>query len=270
VPDFKFNGKELDEENGMYYFEARYQSPPVFISRDPHYEKYPTFSPYTFCFNNPVNVIDPTGKDGEVTVNDNEKTITIKTNIILWSKSISKDKLEQYAKLYQQSIMKEWGEKNWAYTHDGTTYKVNFDVKVSVDQNAFYKHKRKFDGVNNYVEVVNNDHFRSEVRNYREGTWAKPTSSTNAAAHEFGHLLGLMDRYTDYVANQQTYSLPHKGWEHNIMGASAGKVEQRNINAIFERSSCAPFLHPINLLDAYMGVFKYRNKHFYLPGIYGE
>ncbi|MDR1793656.1 MAG: hypothetical protein LBR36_09530, partial [Bacteroidales bacterium] len=33
VPDFKFNGKELDEENGMYYFEARYQSPPVFISR---------------------------------------------------------------------------------------------------------------------------------------------------------------------------------------------------------------------------------------------
>jgi RHS repeat-associated protein len=62
VPDFKFNGKELDEESGMYYFEARYQSPPVFISRDPLFEKYPTLSPYAYCANNPVNCIDPDGK----------------------------------------------------------------------------------------------------------------------------------------------------------------------------------------------------------------
>jgi RHS repeat-associated protein len=62
VPDFKFNGKELDEENGMYYFEARYQSPPVFISRDVMFEKYPTLSPYSYCANNPLRYIDPTGK----------------------------------------------------------------------------------------------------------------------------------------------------------------------------------------------------------------
>ncbi|MDR1792350.1 MAG: RHS repeat-associated core domain-containing protein [Bacteroidales bacterium] len=62
VPDFKFNGKELDEESGMYYFEARYQSPPVFISRDPLFEKYPTLSPYSYCANSPLNFIDPTGK----------------------------------------------------------------------------------------------------------------------------------------------------------------------------------------------------------------
>jgi RHS repeat-associated protein len=62
VPDFKFNGKELDEESGMYYFEARYQSPPVFISRDPLFEKYPTLSPYSYCANNPVKYIDPTGE----------------------------------------------------------------------------------------------------------------------------------------------------------------------------------------------------------------
>jgi RHS repeat-associated protein len=62
VPDFKFNGKELDEESGMYYFEARYQSPPVFISRDVLFEKYPMFSPYSYCANNPLNFIDPDGK----------------------------------------------------------------------------------------------------------------------------------------------------------------------------------------------------------------
>ncbi|MDR1793099.1 MAG: RHS repeat-associated core domain-containing protein [Bacteroidales bacterium] len=61
VPDFKFNAKELDEESGMYYFEARYQSPPVFISRDVMFEKYPTLSPYAYCANNPVKYIDPDG-----------------------------------------------------------------------------------------------------------------------------------------------------------------------------------------------------------------
>jgi RHS repeat-associated protein len=63
VPDFKFNGKELDEENGMYYFEARYQSPPVFISRDPLFEKYPWASPYAYCGNNPVINVDIDGRE---------------------------------------------------------------------------------------------------------------------------------------------------------------------------------------------------------------
>jgi RHS repeat-associated protein len=61
VPDYMFNAKELDEENGMYYYSARYYNPPTFISRDPLFEKYPFMSPYTYCSNNPINRIDPTG-----------------------------------------------------------------------------------------------------------------------------------------------------------------------------------------------------------------
>jgi RHS repeat-associated protein len=81
VPDFKFNAKELDEENGMYYFEARYQSPPVFISRDPLFEKYPMFSPYAFCANNPIKYIDPSGEDMELTDYRNTKgELLYKTN----------------------------------------------------------------------------------------------------------------------------------------------------------------------------------------------
>ena len=38
-------------------------APPVFISRDPLFEKYPTFSPYAYCANNPVKFIDPTGME---------------------------------------------------------------------------------------------------------------------------------------------------------------------------------------------------------------
>ena len=67
IPDYQFNGKEYDEENGMYYYSARYYNPPTFISRDPLFEKYPWMSPYAYCFNNPVKYIDPTGMEGEVT-----------------------------------------------------------------------------------------------------------------------------------------------------------------------------------------------------------
>ncbi len=62
IPKYSFNAKELDEETGMYYYEARYMAPPVFISRDPLFEKYPTFTPYAYCANNPVKYVDPDGK----------------------------------------------------------------------------------------------------------------------------------------------------------------------------------------------------------------
>jgi RHS repeat-associated protein len=61
VPDFKFNAKELDEENGMYYFEHRYHAPPTFISRDKYFSKMPFMSPYAYCANNPVGLVDLTG-----------------------------------------------------------------------------------------------------------------------------------------------------------------------------------------------------------------
>jgi len=63
MPNYAFNAKELDEENNMYYYSARYYAPPTFISRDPMFEKYPSISPYTYCGNNPVKNVDPTGED---------------------------------------------------------------------------------------------------------------------------------------------------------------------------------------------------------------
>jgi len=60
---YKFNGKELDEETGLYYYGARYYDPrtSVWISVDPLAEKYPNVSSYVYCHNNPVNMIDPDG-----------------------------------------------------------------------------------------------------------------------------------------------------------------------------------------------------------------
>jgi RHS repeat-associated protein len=62
---FKFNGKELDEETGLYYYGARYYDPKIsiWLSVDPLAEKYPDESPYIYCGNNPIVFIDPDGMD---------------------------------------------------------------------------------------------------------------------------------------------------------------------------------------------------------------
>ncbi len=63
IPKYSFNAKELDEETGMYYYEARYYKPPVFTSRDAMFEKYFWMTPYAYCANNPVKYVDPSGED---------------------------------------------------------------------------------------------------------------------------------------------------------------------------------------------------------------
>ncbi|KFF09179.1 SpvB/TcaC N-terminal domain-containing protein [Chryseobacterium luteum] len=62
---YKFNGKELDAETGYYYYGARYYNPRVslWLNVDPLAEKYPSLSPYIYVANNPINAIDPDGRD---------------------------------------------------------------------------------------------------------------------------------------------------------------------------------------------------------------
>ncbi|MEC5395409.1 RHS repeat domain-containing protein [Bergeyella sp. RCAD1439] len=62
---YLFNGKELDSETGLYYYGARYYDPRVslWLNVDPHAERYPSWSPYNYVMNNPINAVDPDGRD---------------------------------------------------------------------------------------------------------------------------------------------------------------------------------------------------------------
>ncbi|MBD3374485.1 hypothetical protein GF406_05550, partial [candidate division KSB1 bacterium] len=68
--NLRFTGKELDKEShiGLYYFGARYYDPEVgrFISVDPLADKYPGWSPYVYCLNNPLKNIDTDGRRVEI------------------------------------------------------------------------------------------------------------------------------------------------------------------------------------------------------------
>lgn len=64
VTPYKFNGKELDAETGLYYYGARYYNPAtaLWLGVDPLASKYPSVSPYVYCHSNPINRIDPDGR----------------------------------------------------------------------------------------------------------------------------------------------------------------------------------------------------------------
>ena len=60
---YKFNGKELDQETGLYYYGARYMNPvtSLWYGVDPMAEKMPEVCSYLYCLGNPIQLIDPDG-----------------------------------------------------------------------------------------------------------------------------------------------------------------------------------------------------------------
>ncbi len=62
---YTFSGKEKDVETGYGYFGARYYDSglSIWLSVDPMSDKYPSMSPYNYCANNPVILVDPDGMD---------------------------------------------------------------------------------------------------------------------------------------------------------------------------------------------------------------
>jgi len=61
---YKFSAKELDNETGYSYFGARYYDSDLssWLSVDPLSNKYPSLSPYAYCANNPIILIDTDGR----------------------------------------------------------------------------------------------------------------------------------------------------------------------------------------------------------------
>ena len=60
---YKFNGKQFDDETGLYYYGARYMNPvtSLWYGLDPLAEKYVATGGYVYTLDNPVRLIDPNG-----------------------------------------------------------------------------------------------------------------------------------------------------------------------------------------------------------------
>ena len=60
---YKFNGKQFDEETGLYYYGARYMNPmtSIWYGVDVFQENKADVASYLYCFGNPINLTDPDG-----------------------------------------------------------------------------------------------------------------------------------------------------------------------------------------------------------------
>ena len=75
---YKFNGKQFDDETGLYYYGARYMNPvtSLWYGVDPLAEKYQASGSYLYCRQNPVRRVDVDGND-EVHINGDGRIVKV-------------------------------------------------------------------------------------------------------------------------------------------------------------------------------------------------
>ena len=113
---YLFNAKEFDEETGLYYYGARYYDPRlgIWLSVDEEKESMSFSSPYTYCLNNPLNLVDPDG--------NSPISIVIKFS--------SKKALVQTAKTVVKSTIKN---RLKAYTSQKWALQLTEDALTAID-----------------------------------------------------------------------------------------------------------------------------------------
>ena len=108
---YKFNGKQFDEETGLYYYGARCMNPmaSIWYGVDPLAEKYQFLGSYVYCSANPIKIIDVDGND-EFHVNGNGNIIKVVNNNSANITIVSPDGSKKYFSDYEtKSIFFGWG-----------------------------------------------------------------------------------------------------------------------------------------------------------------
>ena len=202
---FAFSAKEKDAETGYSYFGSRYYSSDlsIWLSVDPMSDKYPSMSPYVYCANNPVKLVDPNGEDYEVVKDDEKHTITIRATYYAGNKNDFKQ---------LQKGLKAWNSQSGKYslTQDGEQYTINFELTGVLDADKFKNATRESNesrGPESNAFLVS-DNYSGYEKGDRGTTrnghvcYVKSDSPLRTTIHEIGHTLGLGEFSGDNVMTQ--------------------------------------------------------------------
>ena len=87
--EFRFSGKEVQPQAGLLDFGARLYDPrsASWLSPDPKSEKYYSVSPYAYCANDTLDLVDPEGEVPHVVIGDSSSAV---------SKSIRKEVASEF------------------------------------------------------------------------------------------------------------------------------------------------------------------------------
>ncbi|MBO7491043.1 MAG: matrixin family metalloprotease [Bacteroidales bacterium] len=199
---YTFSAKERDVETGLSYFGSRYYSSDlsIWLSVDPQSEKYASLSPYNYCANNPVKLVDPNGEEVWISssINENgEKTYSIHITAFLVNHSVENLSYEDMEK-YKAEIID--GLKK---TYEGV---LDDNTKVHVSADIVIKQKDEFVNPLTTRHIINIVDKLEDIKHAAESTigggemnllldvckgYYPQNPLDRSAAHEFGHLLGL-------------------------------------------------------------------------------
>ncbi|MBB1139941.1 hypothetical protein [Myroides sp. WP-1] len=221
----------------------------IFLSVDPHADRCPNYTPYVYTFNNPINYIDPDGRDGVRVIDRENRTITIKANYYLQTENRT-TRTGTVSGYSQKDITRietrtnEWLNKQNLSVSEGEYegYNIVFDLSFkeggSASESRITAHGDMYEGHNigNSIERGNQrtDPTIFSIEMNDDGTFSHAGGATSNKTniimnttsdnrtnqiHEFGHTLGLDD-------NVKT------GEKGGLMAYPPGKISQKEANKL--------------------------------------
>jgi RHS repeat-associated protein len=122
---YLFNGKELDEETGLYYYGSRYydSQKSIWLSVDLEAERSPGWSPFNYTFNNPINLIDP---NGQFSISNHYEFTNNALSRLGYSDK-SRDLISHYSSVYADHPAK------WITYQQGQRYRKGIDYSGTAE-----------------------------------------------------------------------------------------------------------------------------------------
>ena len=240
---YKYNGKEFERKNRLNWMDygARMYDPALcrFMTMDPLMEKYYSVSPYAYCGNNPINRIDPDGRDWRVQTHYNRDTkkmeYTITVNAVLYNNSNDREiNMEQLSTAITEQITN-------IYNISGEDFetKMNFNLRTvdSLDKIGKRDHVIQVVDQNFLDEKESKGQVLAQSvvcgLNMEIGTdlVEKTLNDTNnrSIAHELGHTGGLLHLNEN---SQDNYNLMRQGYYVNGGANNATQLKHSQIKEI--------------------------------------
>jgi RHS repeat-associated protein len=232
-------GYEWIEFTGLFHVGAREYDPRTarWLQRDPIGVGGGHPNVYLYCGNEPLNRVDPTGLDTHVY--EFASTILVVTTIQFHGSRANQTNCERVVK----AIYKAWNKR---FTYNGKKMVFQIHWEIGGKKRPFYDQVSMVPGGKRswvrgepfYREAW--VHLNLGLRSNQQHTSTLYSDDPDydwVVAHEFGHLLGLEDRYNEATG------VPYKGWENNIMARRWKPVDQRNIDEFCQRAKKAGAWH---------------------------